>query len=63
MTYHLPLCLDCSDYSAAYVELHTEDKNLSGQGMTFTIGRGQEIVRSSPAFPPFPTFASLHAPE
>ncbi|KAI9460262.1 enolase C-terminal domain-like protein [Lactarius psammicola] len=33
---------DC-DYSAAYVSLHT-DSNLVGHGMTFTIGRGNDIV-------------------
>lgn len=31
------------DYSAAYCILHT-DTDLSGHGMTFTIGRGNEIV-------------------
>lgn len=31
------------DYSAAYVILHTNDPNLSGFGLTFTIGRGNEI--------------------
>lgn len=31
------------DYSAAYVELHTDDRQLSGFGMTFTIGRGNDI--------------------
>lgn len=31
------------DYSAAYVELHT-DGDLTGYGMTFTCGRGTEIV-------------------
>jgi len=32
------------DYSAAYCILHTSDANRSGHGMTFTIGRGNEIV-------------------
>jgi L-galactonate dehydratase len=32
------------DYSAAYCILHTSDPNSSGHGMTFTIGRGNEIV-------------------
>ena len=32
------------DYSAAYCILHTSDPNLTGHGMTFTIGRGNEIV-------------------
>lgn len=31
------------DYSAAYVELTTDDPSLSGFGMTFTIGRGNEL--------------------
>lgn len=31
------------DYSAAYVILKTENSNLSGHGLTFTIGRGNEI--------------------
>jgi L-fuconate dehydratase len=31
------------DYSAAYVELHTDDPTLTGQGMTFTIGRGNDL--------------------
>jgi L-fuconate dehydratase len=31
------------DYSAAYVVLHTDDPELSGHGLTFTIGRGTEV--------------------
>ena len=31
------------DYSAAYVELRTDDPGLRGFGMTFTIGRGNEV--------------------
>jgi L-fuconate dehydratase len=31
------------DYSAAYVELRTDDPGLRGHGMTFTIGRGNEL--------------------
>ena len=31
------------DYSAAYVELHTDASGLTGHGMTFTIGRGNEL--------------------
>lgn len=31
------------DYSAAYVELRTDDPGLRGFGMTFTIGRGNDI--------------------
>ena len=34
---------EAPDYSAAYVTLST-DSDLSGYGMTFTIGRGTEIV-------------------
>lgn len=32
------------DYSAAYVILYTDDAKLQGHGMTFTIGRGNDIV-------------------
>ena len=31
------------DYSAAYVMLHTDNPKLIGHGLTFTIGRGNEI--------------------
>src|SRR4051795_11585858 len=31
------------DYSAAYVSLTTDDPRLTGHGMTFTIGRGNEL--------------------
>ncbi len=31
------------DYSAAYVILETDDGDLAGHGLTFTIGRGNEI--------------------
>ncbi len=31
------------DYSAAYVELQTDDPTLTGYGMTFTIGRGNDL--------------------
>ena len=31
------------DYSAAYVILDTDSENLSGHGLTFTIGRGNDI--------------------
>ena len=31
------------DYSAAYVELKTDDPALNGYGLTFTIGRGNEL--------------------
>lgn len=35
---------DAGDYSAAYVILHTDDPTLEGHGMTFTIGRGNDVV-------------------
>jgi L-fuconate dehydratase len=31
------------DYSAAYVVLHTNDPTLNGYGLTFTIGRGNDV--------------------
>lgn len=31
------------DYSAAYLELKTDDPNLSGYGLVFTIGRGNDL--------------------
>jgi L-fuconate dehydratase len=31
------------DYSAAYVTLHTDTEDLEGNGLTFTIGRGNEL--------------------
>src|SRR5262245_28215718 len=31
------------DYSAAYVELRTDASGLEGNGLTFTIGRGNEL--------------------
>ena len=31
------------DYSAAYVILHTDDFSLRGHGLTFTLGRGNEL--------------------
>src|SRR5215510_11399294 len=33
-----------ADYSAAYVVLETDAPGLSGYGLTFTIGRGNDIV-------------------
>lgn len=36
---------DAGDYSAAYCILHTDShEGLVGHGMTFTIGRGNDIV-------------------
>ena len=34
--------VDC-DYSAVYVTIETDDKNLSGIGLTFTIGKGNDL--------------------
>jgi len=31
------------DYSAVYITLHTNDEQLQGHGLTFTIGRGNEL--------------------
>jgi L-fuconate dehydratase len=31
------------DYSASYVRLHTDEPGLEGHGLTFTIGRGNEV--------------------
>ncbi|HST65906.1 MAG TPA: fuconate dehydratase, partial [Mycobacteriales bacterium] len=31
------------DYSAAYVVLHTDEPDLTGHGLTFTIGRGTDL--------------------
>ena len=33
------------DYSAAYAILHTDDSSLSGHGLTFTLGRGNDICQ------------------
>jgi L-galactonate dehydratase len=38
---------DAGDYSSAYCILKTDDPALSGHGMTFTIGRGNDIVCSA----------------
>uniref|UniRef100_A0A7C2NXV3 L-fuconate dehydratase n=1 Tax=Schlesneria paludicola TaxID=360056 RepID=A0A7C2NXV3_9PLAN len=35
------------DYSAAYVILHTSNDGLAGHGMTFTIGRGNELCAAA----------------
>jgi L-fuconate dehydratase len=35
------------DYSAAYVILHTNHDGLAGHGMTFTIGRGNELCTAA----------------
>ena len=34
--------VDC-DYSATYVTIETDDKNLTGIGLTFTIGKGNDL--------------------
>ena len=42
------------DYSAAYVVLHTDVEGLEGHGLTFTIGRGNELcVAAVHALTPF----------
>lgn len=35
---------DAGDYSSAYCILKTDTEGLEGHGMTFTIGRGNDIV-------------------
>ena len=35
------------DYSAAYVILKTNNKELEGHGLTFTIGRGNDLCKSA----------------
>jgi len=50
------------DYSAAYVILETDVPDLSGQGLTFTIGRGNEIcVAAIEALRPLVVGQSLDA--
>ncbi len=38
--------VDC-DYSATYVTIETEDNNLNGIGLTFTIGKGNDLCCQS----------------
>ena len=38
--------IDC-DYSATYVKIETEDHNLNGIGLTFTIGKGNDLCCQS----------------
>ena len=38
--------IDC-DYSATYVSILTEDQNLNGFGLTFTIGKGNDLCCKS----------------
>ena len=48
------------DYSAAYVILHTDVNRLEGHGLTFTIGRGNELcVAAVRALTPFVVGLSL----
>ena len=48
------------DYSAAYVILHTDVEGLEGHGLTFTIGRGNELcVAAVRALTPFVVGLSL----
>ena len=50
------------DYSAAYVILETDVPDLSGHGLTFTIGRGNEIcVAAIEALRPLVVGQSLDA--
>ena len=37
---------DC-DYSSSYVEIFTEDPDLKGIGLTFTIGKGNDLCVES----------------
>ena len=37
--------VDC-DYSATYVEIFTDSPPLKGVGLTFTIGKGNELCKS-----------------
>lgn len=46
------------DYSSAYVTLYTVD-GLVGNGMTFTIGRGNDIVGEIIAVLPFKSYQSI----
>jgi L-fuconate dehydratase len=32
------------DYSVVYVIMHTSQQHLEGHGMTFTLGRGNEVI-------------------
>jgi L-fuconate dehydratase len=51
------------DYSAAYVELRTDAAGLEGNGLTFTIGRGNELcvaaIRQFPGGAPGPRLGRL----
>ena len=38
--------VDC-DYSATYVTIETDDQNLTGIGLTFTIGKGNDLCCKS----------------
>ncbi len=52
------------DYSAAVAIVETDDPELTGHGLTFTIGRGNEIcVRAIEAFAPFVVGCDLDAIE
>ena len=50
------------DYSAAYVTLETDDPALTGHGLTFTIGRGNELcVAAIEALRPLVTGLTIEA--
>ena len=47
------------DYSATYVTAHTDDSNLKGYGIAFTIGKGNDIVAECIKYF-FPTFENMN---
>ena len=46
------------DYSATYVTAYTDDSNLKGYGIAFTIGKGNDIVAECIKYF-FPVFETL----
>ena len=53
------------DYSATYITISTSDDNLKGYGITFTLGKGNDIVASciKHFFPIFINFISIKSIE
>ena len=47
------------DYSATYVTAYTDDSNLKGYGIAFTIGKGNDIVAECIKYF-FPTFENMN---
>ena len=47
------------DYSATYVTAYTDDSNLKGNGIAFTIGKGNDIVAECIKYF-FPTFENMN---